>query len=358
MLKIIHIIGRLAYGGAERLLFEICQKIDKNRFDVSVIVLQENNPLAKTYEDAGVNLKFFNKKTKGDFRIIKQVANYLRESKPDIVHTQLFAGDYWGGKAALDAKAPHIVCTKHDIMSEGYWRDRLGRKMRQKFEKVVAISEATREFLIHNEKIEPQNIALIYNGIDTNRFYTKSPSIFKSDELVIGSVGRLTKEKGHKHLIRACRFLKNRDWRLILVGDGPLRQQLKSLAEVLSLSSRVEFVGEVEDVRPHLAKMDVFVLPSVSEGLSLVILEAAAASKFVIAANVGGVPEIIDDQQNGLLFKPKNIEQLLQHLNWVDVNREQAIRMAEKLQKKIMEQFDINRTIKQYERFYENLINK
>lgn len=339
-------------------MLEICRKIDKSRFDVSVIVLQENNPLANIYEEAGVEVKFFNKKTKGDFRIIKRVADYLRELKPDIVHTQLFAGDYWGGKAAALAKVAHVVCTKHDIMSEGYWRDRLGIKARRKFEKVVAISEATREFLIQKEGIAPRAVVLIYNGIDTSRFFVPSPSIFKNDGLVLGSVGRLTKEKGQKHLIRACRFLKNRDWQLILVGNGPLRQPLEALSDVLSLSDKIEFIGEVDDVRPFLKEMDVFVLPSVSEGLSLVILEAAAAGKFVIAANVGGVPEIIEHQKDGLLFKPKNIEQLLQHLNWADENREQAIKMAERLQKKVIDKFDINKTIKQYERFYEDIVNK
>jgi glycosyltransferase involved in cell wall biosynthesis len=355
MLKITHIIGRLAYGGAERLLLEICRKIDESRFDISVIVLQDDNPLAKIYEDAGVAVKFFNKKTKADFRIVKKVADYLRETRPDIVHTQLFAGDYWGGKAALSAKVPHIICTKHDILSEGYLRDRLGKKMRQKFEKVIAISEATREFLIHQEQIDPRKIALIYNGIDANRFFVKGPSIFKRDGLVIGSVGRLSKEKGQKHLIRACRFLKNRDWKLILVGDGPKRPELEALTESIWLSDKVEFIGAVDDVRPYLAKMDIFVLPSVSEGLSLVVLEAAAAAKFIVAANVGGVPEIITDRENGLLFKPKNIEQLLQHLNWADENRERAIKMAERLQNRVLEKFDINKTIKQYERLYENI---
>ena len=358
MIKISYIIGRLAYGGAERLLLDICRKIDKTKFEVEVLVLQSDNPLAEQFEHAGVQIKYFNKVKKFDWKIIKKVADYLQKSKPDIVHTNLFAADFWGGRAAIQAKVKHIISTKHDILSEGFWRDRLGLKARRKFNKVVAISKATRDYLVAEEGIDIQNIEVIYNGIDVSKFYIENPGLFKTEDITIGSVGRLSKQKGHKHLIRACRFLKNKNWKLILVGDGPLRRELTALAKSLGIEDRVQFVGEVEDVRPHLNKFDVFVLPSVSEGLSLVILEAAAAGRVVVATEVGGVPEIIKHKQNGLLFKPKNIEQLVQRLNWVDEHRDLVSKMAKSLQQFVVDQFDVNKTIKQYQKLYEDIVDK
>ncbi len=358
MIKITHIIGRLVYGGAEKLLLDLCRKVDKTRFEVEVLVLQEPNSLLEQFENAGIKVKCFHKKSKIDFGAVKKLTEHLKRTKPDIVHTHLFVADFWGGRAAESAGVKHCLSTKHDILSEGFWRNHYGRKARRKFDKIIAISNATREYLIKEEKIPVEKIEVIYNGIDVNKFYVESPGIFKKQDLRVGSIGRLTKEKGHKHLIRACRFLRNKDWSLTLVGDGPLKKDLETLVKYLSISDKVKFAGEVEDVRPYLNEMDIFVLPSVSEGLSLVILEAALAARFVIATKVGGVPEIIEDKENGLLFQPKNIEQLLAHLNWVDENREQAARMALKLQKQVAEKFDINKTVKQYEQLYENIIGK
>ncbi|MBT4836863.1 MAG: glycosyltransferase family 4 protein, partial [Methylococcales bacterium] len=286
---------------------------------------------------------------------IKRVADYLTKLKPDVVHTHLFAGDFWGGMAAKKAKVPRIVSTKHDILNEGYWRNKLGRKARRSFDKVIAISKATQEFLIKVEKVDVEKTELIYNGVEVNRFYKEKPELFESTKLNVGAVGRLSKEKGHKHLIRACIFIKNIDWRLTLVGDGAMRKELEHLVKLLSVEDKVKFTGLVDDVREYLDDMDVFVLPSVSEGLSLSIIEAALAGKFIIATEVGGVPEIITHKDTGLLFKPKNIEELVKHLNWVKDNKGKAANMAKSLQAQVMKKFDINKIVKQYEEMYENL---
>ena len=352
MIKISYIIGRLAYGGAERLLLDICRKIDKTKFEIEVLVLQTDNPLAEQFERAGVQIKYFDKVKKFDWKIIKKVADYLQKSKPDIVHTNLFAADFWGGRAAVQAKVKNIISTKHDVLSEGFWRDRLGMKARQKFNKVVAISKATRDYLVAQEDIDIHNIEVIYNGIDVSKFYIENPDLFKTEDITIGSVGRLSKEKGHKHLIRACRFLKNKNWKLILVGDGPLRRELTALAKSLGLEDRVQFVGEVEDVRPHLNKFDVFVLPSVSEGLSLVVLEAAAAGRVVVATEVGGVPEIIKHKQNGLLVAPRNPDQFAKSI--VKLLSDESLRRkyAQNGQSKFIDKFSADAMTRQYEKLY------
>ncbi len=355
MKKVIHIIGRLNYGGAEKLLLDLCRKIDKDKFSVSVVVLQDDNPLIGAFEDAGVKLKFFHKRNKLDFGIVRRVANYLVQEKPDIVHTHLFAGDFWGGQAAIRAKVPVIISTKHDVLNEGWWRNYLGRKIRRSFSRIIAISKATQEHLLAVEKIPVEKVQVIYNGVDVNKFYNPEAKIFLNDSLRIGTVGRLSKEKGQKQLIRACRFLRTRDWSLILVGGGPLEADLFAQARFLGIDDKIRITGFVTDIRPYFDEFDVFVLPSISEGLSLSILEAALAGKFVIATNVGGIPEIINNDETGLLFRPKNIETLVQHLEWVHNNRREATKMALELQREVLEKFDINKVIKQYEDLYLNL---
>ena len=355
MLKITYIISNLTYGGAERLLLDLCRRLDKTEFDVEVLVLKKNNDLVGNFEDIGVKVKVFDKQGKLDLKAIDRVIEYLKESKPDIVHTHLFGGDFWGYRAAVEAGIEKIVSTKHDTLNEGFLRNNLGRNVRQKMTKIIAISDAIQDYLVKKEGIAIDKITVIHNGIDVNRFLNSESTIFKTDALVIGSVGRFSIEKGQKHLIRACPFINNKNWKLILVGDGPTRKILESNVELLGLHDKVKFVGLVDDVRPYLAEMDVFVLPSISEGLSLAVLEAAASGKFIIATNVGGVPEIIRDNETGKLFAPKRIEELVRHLNWVDSHREEAIRMAKKLQKEVIEKFDINDAVKKYEAFYKSL---
>lgn len=358
MIKIIHVIPRLAVGGAEKLLLDICRKLDKDDFDISVVVLQEDNPLQSAFEAAGVDLFFLHKKNKFDFDVVRRLTRLFEQERPDIVHTHLFGADFWGGIAAKKAGVKKLVSTKHDVLDEGFLKSKLGRKTRQKIDKVIAISKATKEFLIEDEKVDPDKIQIIYNGIDVNKFYQPESEILRTDKLLIGSVGRLNKEKGYKHLIRACRFLKKRNWKIILVGDGPLRKDLEAQTRFLGVEDNVRFSGMVQDVRSYYDEFEVFVLPSVSEGLSLSILEAALAGKFVIATNVGGIPEIITDQETGLLFKPKSIEQLLDRLEWVLNHKNEARRMARALQRKVLENFDINKIIEQYEQMYTALVKE
>ncbi|HMB26306.1 MAG TPA: glycosyltransferase [Patescibacteria group bacterium] len=358
MIKIVYIIGRLAYGGAEKALLDLCRKINKQKFEITVVVLQEDNPLAEQFEDAGVKVHFMRKKTKFDFSIIKKLAEYLEIIKPDIIHTHLFAADFWGGQAARSAGVKKIISTRHDVIKEDFWRNLLGKRMRRSFNKVIAVSKAIRDYLIKVEKVSLEKVKVIYNGLDISKFYISDPDLFTSGKLRIGSVGRLNKEKGHKHLIRACRLIKNNNWELTLVGDGPLRGELEESVKALGIEEKVKFTGNVSDVRPYLEKMDIFVLPSVTEGLSLAVLEAALSGRIIVATKVGGVPEIVEHEQTGLLFKPKNIEQLVSHINWVDEHRYQSEKMALKLQAEAKEKFDINKIIKKYEDLYENLAGK
>jgi glycosyltransferase involved in cell wall biosynthesis len=354
--KVLHIIGRLSYGGAENLLLDLCRKIDKTKFDISVLALQGAGSLQPKFEAAGVKVEVMRKRFKGDLAMIRKVKEYIGKQKPDIVHTHLFVGDYYGGQAALKAKVPVIVSTKHDILSEGKVRDFLVHRVHRKINKIVAISRATKDFIIKHEKVPFEKVALIYNGIDSDKFYLPESKIFSQEITKIGAIGRLSPEKGHKYLIRACRFIKDKKWRLLLVGDGAVRKDLERAVQLLDLEGYVTFVGEVEDVRPYLEQIDIFVLPSLSEGLSLAIIEAAFAGRFIIATNVGGVPEIIKDKETGLLFKPKSIEQLVSRLKWAMEHKDEASKMARRLQAEVVDRFDINLIIKQYEQLYYDLL--
>ena len=355
-IKIVHIIGKLDVGGAERLILDLGRKLDKSRFDIQIVALKGSGALEREFAKAEVPVTVIEKRYLGDWSVIDRVADFLKREMPDIVHTHLFIGDFWGGRAAKRAGIKHLVSTKHDVMHEGFIRRFFSKRYHRSVDRVVAISEATHNFLVKKEKVDPARVPVIYNGIDIAKFFVPNEKIFDSEEIVFGLVGRLSREKGQRYLLPALKLVKNTNWKLLIVGDGPERPVLEKQVKRLKFEDKVRFVGRQTDVRPALSEMDVFVLPSLSEGLSLAVIEAAAAGKFVIASAVGGVPEIVRDHETGLLFKRADIENLVASLNWVFDHREEAIPMAARLQASVAEKFDINNIIKQYEALYESLV--
>jgi len=357
-IKIIHVIGKLDIGGAERLLLDLGRKIDKTRFEIQVVTLGGEGALMKEFEAADVPVIVIEKKFKGDFRVIGALADWFKKEKPDIVHTHLFIGDFWGGMAARKAGVRKIISTKHDVLNEGFLRNKIGQYMRRKFDLIVAISQATKNKLVVKEKISKQKIQVIYNGIDMAKYYVPESDILNEEEVVFGSVGRLSKEKGHVYLIKALRHLKQRGWKAVLVGDGKQKKKLQQMVRRFNLQDKVHFAGAVSDVRSNMAEFDVFVLPSLSEGLSLALIEAAAAGKFIVAANVGGVSEVVRGDDCGFLYHSKSIPELVRILNWVFDHRDEARKSAKRLQNFVIETFDINKIIEQYESLYEDFAHQ
>lgn len=357
-IKIIHIIGQLSYGGAEKLVLDLCRKIDRQRFSVLVISIGKPGKLISEFDNAGIPVFSVEKKFKGDWRVLNKIRRILSEEKPQVVHTHLFGGDFWGGRAALQCGVPIVISTKHDIMYEGLLKNFLVNKIRRKFSRVIAISRAIEDRLKNKDKISSEKISVIYNGIDMSKFFVPDAKIFQANEIVFGSVGRLVPIKGHDRLIKAVKYLKRDNWRLEILGDGPEKENLNNLIKQLNLEDKISLLGQITDVREYLHDFDVFVLPSLTEGLSLAVIEAAAAGKFIIASEVGGVPEIISHEQTGLLYSPNNIGELAEKIAWVFDHQDEARAMAQKLQQTVKDKFDINQIIKHYENLYLTLLKK
>ena len=324
---------------------------------MKVLSIGSVGDLKDIFEQAGVSVDTINKNFKGDIRIMWQLAKYFEQEKPDIVHTHLFGSDFWGGLAALKSKVPIIVSTKHDVMSEGLLKRFFVKKIRKHFTRIIAVSDAAKTYLVEQDKIPAGLITVIQNGVDMNKFYAEGAQILNNDEIIFGTVGRLIKVKGYENLIKAFSLIKNKNWSLRMVGDGEERKSLEKLAKNHGLQEQVHFLGAVE-ANDELPKMDVFVHPSYSEGLSLAVMEAAAAGKFLIASDVGGLPEIVEHGKTGLLINPHSLEDLVEKLNWVFNHRDESKLYAKALQKRTVTKFDINNIINQYQDLYKTLIEK
>lgn len=348
-IKILYIISSSAFSGAEKLLLDLCLKIDKEKFEIKILCLNENKKLESRFFENGFKIDFIIN-NKGYFDFVFNIYKFIKENNFQIVHTNLFGADIFGGIAAKMARVKKIVSTEHNInISESFLKHFLKSIiLKICFNKVIAISDAVYKYVNKKYGINYKKIVKIYNGVDVDKFYKKD--ILKNDVVKIGVVGRLSKQKGHEVLIKALKKL-DFDFKAYIIGDGEEKDALINLSKDLGIDDKIEFTGFVDDINKALEKIDVFVIPSLWEGFGLVAIEAMASGKIVIASKIDGLSDIIKDMENGILFEKGNSIDLADKINFVVENREVAMKIAENgyLYSK---KFDIKNMVEGYGKIY------
>ncbi len=235
--------------------------------------------------------------------------NLIKKEKIDIMHCQSFLSGFLGYFLFKLTKISYIITVQRLERDKSFIR----RLVYNNAKTCIAASVKIREYF---ESIECKNIKVIPNGIDLERFRNLDRSENKrklslNGEFVIMTIARLEKVKGIKYLIQAVKDLDFK-YKLLIIGDGSERENLENLSKSLGLKKHIQFLGQIENNRApdYLSVADCFVLPSVSEGFGIVILEAMAAKVPVIATKVGGILDLIEDKETGILVDPKSPEQI------------------------------------------------
>lgn len=359
-IKIIHILPSFKFGGAERLTVDLLKNLEHSKFEAKIIFIK---PAAKNiWEDElkknNIPIIKLNKKSKIDIKIFFALVKILKKEKSDIVHTHLFLGHIFGILAAKLARVKCIVSTEHNLNYSEKFYHRLLRKITAKLTNVtIAVSEAVKYYTISYEGIKKDNIIVINNGVETERFLNRKRRYNKQD-LVIGSIGRLSKQKGFDFLINAIKRINNDKITCCIAGEGEFMNNLQKQIELLNLQAKVKLIGRVNDVTGFLKKIDIFILPSRWEGFGIVILEAGLSGLPVIASRIDGIKEIIDDNDNGLLVNVGDEDQLAQKINDLIKNSKKREILGINLQNKIIKKFNIKAITKQYEKIYISIFNK
>ncbi len=368
--QIVFLIDGLGLGGAEHLLVIYLQHLDRTRFEPRVCVMQvkNGNPMAGEIEKLGIPIDFVRVKRLADPGALPRLLAYLRRMRPAVLHTQLEFADTLGCTAAKLLGIP-TVSTLHtaDAPEKGeksYRRLKLRWWILQHFPvRVIAVSEGTRQHHLRVGKLPPEKVVTIHNGIDLSRFVPVSPAEIvalreslgiPADAPVLVTVAVLRQPKGIQYLLEALPDILQRvpDTRYLIVGDGNHRGKLESVATEKGVSDRVIFAGTRRDIPQILASTDIFVLPTLTEALPTALAEAMAAEKPIIASNVGGVPEMVDDGQNGLLIPPADPRALTEAcLNLLE-SPERAREMGRAGRRIVEERFDIQRQVRQLEALY------
>jgi sugar transferase (PEP-CTERM/EpsH1 system associated) len=361
--KLVHLLQGLEVGGMEMMLVHLLEGLDARRFQSQVICYDSLGPLAYRLGMSGIPASLLKRRPGVDIPYILRLARQLAAIRPHILHLHNPTAFFYGTLAGRLARVPYIVYTEHgrDFASSNC-NKYLHRVMERLVNRIAVVSESGRAVL-EAEGVPGEHIHTIHNGIDTARFQIGEDRWgmrvrlgFDRDQPLIGIVARLDPIKNHASLLRAMPRVTQAypDANLLIIGDGPLRMDLERQAEEIGLGRTVRFLGTRDDVPELLAALDVMVLTSLSEGLSLTLLEQSAAGKPIVATAVGGNAEIIEDGKTGLLVAPGDEEALASAITDLLANPERAHAMGQAARLRFLQGFTLERMVSRYEAVYED----
>lgn len=382
-IRILHIITRLELGGPPILLLDLIQRLNKERFACSIatgITADSKYDMTGFARDKNIKVIIFpslvrNIRPLKDLKALITLCLFLKKEKYDIVHCHTSKGGFIGRLAAKLAGIKIIMYSPHGDIFKGYFSRSvtnifvLLEKLIAPFtDRIITLSKTgTERFLEHGIGAR-QQLTHIYNGIDITdyeRIKTGKPEKraelgLGKDDFVCATIGRLVPVKGHKYLIDAIQkvvkvipFAK-----FLFIGDGDLRSQLLEQAESLEVRNNICFPGARSDIAELLNCIDIFLLPSLNEGFGIVLVEAMAMKKPVIATNVGGIPEIVVNGTTGILVPPKDPEAFSSAIIKLHNNPETSLRMGFAGYERARRLFDITTTVSKFENLYCDLIKE
>ena len=341
----------------------LLEGLDTKRFQTQVIAYDCLGPLAGRLGLAGVPCSLLKRNPGIDLRFILALAWRLARMRPDILPLHNPTAFFYGALAGWLARVPRIIYTEHGRDFASSKRNKyLHRLLGRLVDRVVVVSESGRAVLAA-EGIPDRHILTIHNGIDAARFLMgedrwriRERLGFAREQPLVGIVVRLDPIKNHAVLLRAmARVVASQpEAVLLIIGDGPLRGALTSRSVELGLAENVHFLGNRDDVPELLAALDVMVLCSHSEGMSLTLLEESAAGKAIVATAVGGNAEIIEDHACGLLVPPDDDAALARAISGLLADTERALALGQSARLRYLREFTLERMVSRYEALYED----
>ena len=370
-IRICQMIDRPSLGGGQTALLLLAGNLDPQRFEVLVCSSGEG-PLVEEVRSRGLVHVPVPMGKAFDFRTVKLISAALEKNNVQILHTHGGIAGFYGRWAAHQNRTPVIVHTLHGIHYLHYRNPFLKRlyivleRLFSRFtDGLILVSQADLGSARKHRLAPEGKMFVVRNGIDRTSFFDSVGIQKKRLELglepaqpVVGTIARLDRPKGLIYLLRAAPeiFRAFSDARILIVGDGPLRKKLKNKASGAGLADKLLFLGERKDAVELLAIFDIFVLPSLWEGLPFVLIEAAALRKPIVATSVDGVTEVIEDGKTGVLVPPKDPQALAQAIIRLLRDKDAASRLAAGAANVIPPRFPLRRMVEQTQNLYLELL--
>lgn len=352
-----------ARGGVEEHVLSFLQRLDPDRF---ATILACPPDLVEAFGDdlRATPAEVFPIRLWGwgprHWRHAWRFYRFLRQRRPDILNTHMFRATMVGAPIARLAGVPTVIATFHGrepwrrgLIKGSYVVDRLVDRF---VHRMIAVCESSKRYLTRTKGLDPAKITVIHNGRDLDRYRPPAPDAVRAirtelgiadGEPLVGVVGRLDEQKGHTYLLDALPEVLRRHprARLVLVGEGPLRAPLEQQAARLGVLPGIVFTGFRTDVPAVMGAMDVVVLPSLYEGLPLVLIEALAMARPVVATAVDGSVDVVEDGVSGILVPPADPAALAKGLLQLLDDPALARRLGEAGRRSTLQRFTLDRQI-------------
>jgi glycosyltransferase involved in cell wall biosynthesis len=361
-IRVLHLINSMDPGGAENLLASQLPYFDYEKFDIIIGNLYGSNSLINNSEKNEYKIADFSNNTKFSYLSFIKIFIYILNNKIDIIHTHLVQSSLIGRFISLLIPSLKCITTRH------YASESKSERFINKIENItlkyssviVCISNYVRNFLLE-KKIPMRKMVTIYNGIDL-AFFNKSSEIASSNKIIIGTIGRLSKQKGVDILLKSFKKILaeyNENIELQIIGDGELKQELINFSNELGISQNVNFTGRIspKDVRKLLNRWEIFVLASRWEAFGIVLIEAMAMEKAIVTTNAEAIPEIVENEKMGFVCDIDNSNEIAEKILLLLNNEEMRIQFGKRGKERVKERFNIKKIVKEIEELYIKVVN-
>ncbi len=368
---LLHLIDTLRFGGAERLLLQLVTRLPGERYRVLVGTVTDRGPLANELEKVGISVHYMGGRGRRDARVLPKLVQLMRREKVVMLHTHLFVDGFWGRLAAMAAGVPVRIATQHNSYEGGnlpprwqIWADRVLWRYTDRF---VVVSDGSEKFLLNEIGVPREKVRMIPNAVAP--LSPPSPEVVEKlrqewglvdARPVLGTVARLTQQKGIGYLLEALALLLPQypNIRGVVLGEGDLRDELEAKARSLGISGSVVFAGVRKDVENVLALFDLFVLPSLYEGMPVALLEAMSVGLPVVATRLASVSEVIEEGVDGILASPGDGRALAGVIADALKAPETLRQMGENARKKIRSRYSVENWVASYDELYQSLLRE
>jgi glycosyltransferase involved in cell wall biosynthesis len=364
VIKLLLLIPTLDRSGAEKQLMLLATRLARSDFAVYVAVLTRPGPYAADLEAAGIPVTVLNKRFKCDPVAYGRLRKFLKECRPDILHTWLFAANAYGRLAAGARPEFPVVVSERCVDSwKAGWQLWLDRKLASRTTRIVGNSQSVADFY-RVQGVPQQKLAVIHNGIDLPSFPAEARDTARKElgippeTHVVGFVGRLASQKRVMDLIWAFELIRvlHGEVVFVIVGDGPQRAKLEHFAHSLEISRRVKFLGHRDDAQRFLPALDVFWLASDFEGMSNSIMEAMAAGLPVVASDIPPNRELVVNGKTGFLAPVGDRVAFAQLAERILLNPALARQLGTAGRDRIASRFSVERMVEGYAQLYHEVL--
>jgi glycosyltransferase involved in cell wall biosynthesis len=366
--RILLVIDEASVGGGQRHVLWLAEGLVRDGYEIAV-ACERQGYLVDELRSVGIRHLPVDLGNHFSVKSLFRMIRLIREFDPTIVHTHGGTAGVYGRIAArfLKRTTLHTYHGIHYLHFETGWKKRIYLFLEQFLlrwtDAIICVANSDLELALNHNLAERGKAFVIVNGINSRQFRApdkpgKRKRGSKRGVTIVGTVGRLHEQKGHRYIIQAALEIVKQPEpvEFHIIGDGNLRSELELQVQTLGLQNVIRFLGSRTDIAAQLAQMDLFVLPSLWEGLPFVLLEAMSAGIPIIASEVDGVSEILEDGKDALLVPPRDPHALAMAIVKLIRNNKEAKRLATNALHKISERFDVKEMVRQTERVYRTVL--